>query len=162
MKISKPLHNLLSIFNANWKQNQSRLCLEITENKIRNIEIHPLKGELINLINEVGGSLPFFAQEKITWCTIAPTASLLQTVVQQLQAWVLPSYGWLDDNDGYETPNPNESAFQNALFGVSPTNYFRWRSSINNYSTIERKLATRHQLEITRPERVRNRPRGRR
>ena len=98
-RIKKPLFDLLSQFNRNWEQHQNRLRLDLLEEEIGNIETHPLKGELKNLINGKGGSLPFFTSGKIIWCTLAPNPSRLQKVVEQLQAWILPSYGWQDRLD---------------------------------------------------------------
>lgn len=59
MKISKSLFNLLSLFNSNWEQNRNSLCLELSDEQISNIEIHPLRGELTNLVSGKGASLPF-------------------------------------------------------------------------------------------------------
>jgi hypothetical protein len=155
MRINKPLFQLLTHFNSNWEQYQSRLCLDLSEEEIGNIEVHPLSGELTNLIIGKGGSLPFFASGKIIWCTLAPNPSLLQKEVDKLQAWILPSYGWQESGDGYKIPDPSGDTFQHAISEISPTSYFRWRSSAEQYPLIERKLTTRYQLEENRPERNR-------
>ena len=81
MKISKELKNLLSHFNKNWKgSDQSRLFLDFDKTEILNIDQHPLKGELTNLINEQCGSLPYFKikEEEILWCTMASSSNILQ------------------------------------------------------------------------------------
>jgi hypothetical protein len=155
MNIDKSLHNLLSQFNSNWKNFQKRLCLDLSKEEINDIETHPLSGELTNLINGKGGSLPFFTNSNITWCTMASSHSCLKKVVEQLQAWILPSYGWQGNRDGYKISDPSGDSFQQAISRISPTNYFRWQSSREQYSLIECKLATRFQLEETRPERKR-------
>jgi len=155
MKNENPLYDLLSQFNNNWKHYQDRLCVDLTVKELGNIEIHPLGGELINLINGKGGSLPFFSTNKVTWCTMAPDFSMLQKVVRQLQAWIIPSYGWQGNRDGYKIADPSGDSVQQAISKNSPTNYFRWQSSSKQYSLIERKLATRYQLEKECPERKR-------
>ena len=155
MEINKPLFDLLSQFHSNWERYQIKLCLNLSKGEIGNIENHPLEGELINLINGKGGSLPFFWTDKVTWCTMAPDSSMLQKVVRQLQAWIIPSYGWQGNDDGYKIPDHSENSLQKALFESSPTNYFRWQSWCEQYSLIERKLATRYQLEEKCPERKR-------
>jgi hypothetical protein len=155
MEINKPLYDLLSHFNSNWGQHQDRLCVGLSDEEISNIENHPIRGELVNLINGKGGSLPFFSPSKITWCTMAPNSSRLQKVVEQLQAWIIPSYGWQGNGDGYKTSDSSGDPFQQAISKISPTNYFRWQSSREQYSLIERKLATRYQLEEKCPVRKR-------
>ncbi len=146
---------MLSQFNSNWEQNQTRLCLELSEKKINDIEAHPLNGELTNLINGEGGSLPFFDNKKVVWCTLAPNPLQLQKVVEQLQIWILPSYGWQGSGDGYKTPDQNGGPFQQSISNISPNNYFRWQSSLKMCSLIENKLTTRYNLEGKRPERKR-------
>lgn len=155
MKINKSLFDLLSLFNKNWEQHKDRLYMDLSEEEIGNIETHPLSGELINLINKKGGSLPYFSSKNIIWCTMAPNSFLLQKEVEQLQAWVLPSYGWQGKSDGYKIPDPNGDTFQKAIYQISPTNYFRWQSKSKRYSLIEHKLSTRYKLETKRPERRR-------
>ncbi|MDA3896789.1 MAG: hypothetical protein PF482_11665 [Desulfobacteraceae bacterium] len=155
MKINTLQFDLLSQFNNNWEKYFKRLCLDLSIGKIGRLETHPLSGEIINLIKEKGGSLPFFSSGKIIWCTMAPDSSQLKKAVEQLQSWILPSYGWQGTGDGYKIPNPTGSKFQRAITGVSPSSYFRWQSMPEQYSAIERKLAIRYQLEGTRPNRVR-------
>ena len=155
MKIEKPLYDLLLYFNDNWKQYQDRLCVDLTVKELGNIKIHPLRGELINLISGKGGSLPFFSCSRVTWCTMAPDSAILQNVVRQLQAWIIPSYGWQGNDDGYRIPDRTRDSFQKAVFEISPTNYFRWQSMHEQYSLIERKLATRYKLQEKCPEQKR-------
>ncbi len=155
MKITKPLLEVLKQFNSNWEKYQKRLCFDLLEEEIRNIEAHPLSGELINLINGKGGSFPFFTDRHVIWCTLAPQPLLLQKQIEKLQAWILPSYGWQESGDGYKIPDTSRDTFQRVISEISPTNYFRWRCSIEQYSIVEHKLATFYQLEERRPERNR-------
>ena len=134
MEINKPLFDLLSQFHSNWERYQIKLCLNLSKGEIGNIENHPLRGELINLINGKGGSLPFFSTDKVTWCTMAPDSSMLQKVVRQLQAWIIPSYGWQGNRDGYKIADPSGDSVQQAISKNSPTNYFRWQSWCEQYS----------------------------
>ena len=155
MTITKVLFNLLSCFQSNWDRFQSRLYLDLSEKKLGNIETHPLRGEITSLIHGIGGSLPFFSDKYIVWCTLASDSYMLQITVNKLQAWIIPSYGWQSTNDGYKIPNSSGDTFQQAIAQISPKSYFRWRSLLKHYSVIERKLSTRYQLEVTRPERKR-------
>ena len=128
----------------------------MSRKEIKDLETHPLRGEIANLIKEKGGSLPFFSSGKIIWCTMAPDPFRLKKTVAQLQSWILPSYGWQGDGDGYKSIGPSGGAFQQAISGISPTSYFRWQSMPEQYPAIERKLAIRYQLDKKRPNRERS------
>ena len=155
MKINNSQFELLSQFNKNWEQNQKRLCLDLSNYEINAFETHPLIGEIVNLIqNKKGGSLPFFSNDKILWCTLAPNPSQLQIAVDQLQNWILPSYGWLGSGDGYKIADSTGSPIQKAIADISQSNYFRWQSNWDQYAVIERKLAIRYQLELKKPDRL--------
>ena len=155
MEINQNTYDLLSLFHENWELFHSSLRLDFSEDEIRDIKHHPLKGELINLVSQKASSLPFFLGNNVVWCTVAPNSILLKNEVEQLQAWILPSYGWQDKTDGYKASNPDGEPFLKAISQVSPGSYFRWRCIKQQYSHIERKLAVRRELEMKRPERVR-------
>jgi len=157
MKINKTLFKLLFVFNSNWEKNKPSLILNMDNNPSEKIDSHPLKGELINLADGKGGSLPFFIKETVVWCSLAPNTIELNALVEQLHVWVIPSFGWQEPNDGYKSYEKDGDKIQKVIFKISPDNYYRWRSSIEHYSIIEEKLLIKYNLEKKRPMRERKR-----
>lgn len=157
MEINTALFKLLNVFNNNWKDNKSSLLLEMENDPFKKIDSHPLKGELINIADGKGGSIPFFVKETVIWCTLASSTLELNTLVEQLHIWIIPSFGWQESNDGYKSYDNKGDKIQKVISEISPDNYFRWRSSISDYSVIEEKMLIKYNLEKNRPFRERNR-----
>lgn len=150
---------LLGEFNKNWTLFKRSLCVSFDSEGECQFKGHLLEGEISRLFAGKWCSLPFFTSTCIIWCTLGPDDEAINEAVNQLEFWILPSYGWLGRGDGYQQANPLENSFQKNLAIVSPTNYYKWRSSKESLPLVVNKLRQRHLLKSKQPQRSRqNRP----
>lgn len=151
-----PATNLIRQFNANWTARRRGLALVLDGDEIANLEGHPLEMELQALCGGRPASLPFLASgTQAKWCTLAPDMPGLRREMKELQTWLLPSYGWLGDGDGFINPEPVSGAIAEAVVALSPAGYFRWSSPSDRLDLIAERLAQRRRLEAARPPRSR-------
>ena len=126
LKITQTIYDLLSQFNANWNGPCPVPPLVLNKDEIGNLDDHPLQCEIENLVKNRGATLPYFASDTIYWCTVAPNYTRLKKYVRDLEAWIIPSYGWQDNADGFLSPDPKKGEPQKSIAAYSTTNYFRW------------------------------------
>jgi len=127
----------------------------MSEIELINIKSHPIFCELENLTIKKYCTLPYFINEQVIWSTLAWDSMILKNLVNELHDWILPSFGWEADEDGYKIPVPEGSRFQKAIYGVSPLSYYRWRCNYKDYPIVLNKLLVKNSLESKRPERQR-------
>jgi len=151
-----PTAGLIQQFNNNWAQQRPDLGLLLVEDDVTNLEGHPLELELTALFNGRGGFLPFFvSNDNVVWCVVAPDSEELRRTISDLQAWILPSFGWEQEGDGFVGLQNAVGALASEILRLSPDGYFRWRCRVCDFENVVRKLSQRRHLELSRPARSR-------
>jgi hypothetical protein len=117
-------------------------------------ERHPLRGEIAALGSGEPVSLPFFQQDQVGWLTVAGDAERLQEGINDLRAWLLPSYGWEDPAQPLALPGETESELGTLIFSLSPAGYFRWWTPAGTTQTVTERLRMRRDLLAARPVHV--------
>jgi hypothetical protein len=143
---------LLCRLNDGWPE---RLRLEFGGDTPPDISKHPLKGELAALGQGSRASLPFFKDDRVAWFTVAADAEALQAAIEDLRAWILPSFGWEDDRQPLVTPGDAASTLSPLIHTMSPTGYFRWWTTRASFDLVVRKLIAMRRLEEAQPTHVR-------
>jgi hypothetical protein len=114
-------------------------------------EQHPLYGEIAALSSGEPASLPFFRHDQIGWLTVAGDAKRLQEGIDDLRAWLLPSYGWEDAAQPLALPGETQSELSALIFSLSPAGYFRWWTPATLGRTVTERLRMRRELLAARP-----------
>ena len=114
-------------------------------------EQHPLRGEITALGSGEAASLPFFQHGQVGWLTVAGDAERLQEGIDDLRAWLLPSYGWEDPTQPLALPGETESELSALIFSLSPAGYFRWWTPAGAIQTVTERLRMRRDLLAARP-----------
>lgn len=143
---------LLRRLNDGWPE---RLRLEFGDDTSPDISKHPLRGELAALGHGGRASLPFFKDERVAWFTVAANAEALQAAIEDLRAWILPSFGWEDDRQPLVTPGDAASALSSLIHTMSPAGYFRWWTTRASFDPVVKKLIALRRLEEAQPAHVR-------
>lgn len=148
-----PYIKLLTLLNKNWHAKKNDFSVEIADKSIGLDSLHPLHGEISALCGGQSASLPFFTEEKITWCTIASDGASLRSEISNLRAWVLTSFG--TEDGGLTIPTVKKTTpLLEQLSIHSPGGYFRWKCSLNRLPTIIDRLKLLHALKSQRPQRT--------
>ena len=106
VKIPEEWLQLIEEFNRNWTSNRPELAYSEDLSKWIETEDHPFLSELKEICLGTGGTLPYFNENEIIWCSLADTPVQLKQQVESLQAWIIPSYGWVGRGDGFLSPTP--------------------------------------------------------
>lgn len=104
-----------------------------------------------------GASLPFWTRDAVAWATVAPTSAALQQEVDALQAWVIPSFGWVDGKQPFVVPSEASGALASVLLASSPNGYMRWRCGNEDFRLVCERLRTMRLLISKRPAHIRER-----
>ena len=155
MKISEEWLKLFEEFNKNWAANRPELAFSGDKEKWIESEDHQFISELKGICQGNGGSLPYFTNQSITWCSLAISPIQLKQQVESLNAWIIPSYGWTGTGDGYLEVNPKGKGIHPFLYKCSPHGYFRWSSSLVSFQIICSRFNTWRKLLEKKPKRKR-------
>jgi hypothetical protein len=71
MKVSEEWLKLFEEFNKNWAANRPELAFSGDKEKWIESEDHQFLSELKGICQGNGGSLPYFTNQSITWCSLA-------------------------------------------------------------------------------------------
>jgi hypothetical protein len=116
---------------------------------------HPLAGEINAFAEGTTASLPFFIdRNEIAWFTLAPCADELRSALEDLRAWLLPSFAWEDPRGLLVSPEQVTGTIGSALLKWSPAGYCRWRCGANTVrrGQVVGKLRLRRRLIELRPQ----------
>ena len=141
---------LLRRLNETWTGN---LKLVFSIDQVTNLANHPLSGEVSALFNGTRSSLPYFSSDEVVWLTIAGDAEGLIVAIEDLRAWILPNFGWEDENP-LVTPGDNTSTLAKLIHSISPAGYFRWRTMRRDFLPALKKLTALRRLEAAQPVHV--------
>jgi hypothetical protein len=144
---------VLTRLNKSWPETL-RLPLETTDSP--NLTEHPLAGELFAFSNSAHASLPFFIGDKIAWFTLAANADQLRAAIEDLRAWIIPSFGWEDETQPLVAPGETTSHLGPLIHAISPAGYFRWWTTRANFKVIVEKLRAMRRLEEAQPSHAYN------
>lgn len=147
---------LLTQFSVNWAARKPELRLRIKDGALVDHGGHALLGEVESLCAGRSGSLPFFdGSDTVHWCTVAPTQDDLRRAIADLQAWILPSFGWVSGTGGITSADGTQGPLASELMRLSPAGYFRWNCSVRQLDQVIGRLALRRRLDAARPSRLR-------
>ena len=142
---------LLRRLNETWA---GKYQLSFNAQEIINLPNHPLGGEVSALLEGTRASLPYFKDNEVVWLTTAGDAEELIAATEDLRAWVLPSFGWEDDNPLVTQGSAKAGLLGHLILSISPAGYFRWRTSRRDFAHVLGKLTTLRRLEAVRPVHV--------
>src|SRR5262245_13803368 len=95
---------------------------------------HPLAQEIAALENGSAASFPFFVPNKdeVAWFTLASGKQRMQAAIEDLRAWIIPSFAWEDPRGALVVPGEATGTLGPLILSMSPAGYFRWLSSKAN------------------------------
>lgn len=149
--LTKNKKQLLSTLSNSWPL---KYRIRIEGDEIVDLASHLLSEEIESVVNDRKCCLPFFisGRNEIAWFNTAQDADDLQSTVQSLRCWFIPSYGWEDDQGWIVTDDSNASGIRKQIADMSPAGYCRWRSKETEFETIAKKLAQIRYLDKAKPE----------
>lgn len=145
----KAVHTeVLGRLNESWPK---ALQLPFKKDSAPDITGHPLAGELFALSNGGRASLPFFSGDRIAWFTLAGDAEQLRAAIEDLRAWILPSFGWEDETQPLVAPGEATGDLGPLIHSLSPAGYFRWWAARTSFKLVVQKLQAMRRLEEAQP-----------
>lgn len=142
---------VLTSLSQSWPAN---LALSIRDGVVDNIQSHPLRDEITAFENRERCSLPYFTANEIAWVSTACDADELQSVIQDLRCWLLPSFAWQDSTGWLVTEANPTGGIASLILDMSPAGYCRWKSRPDNFNHVIEKLGRMRTLEQARPQHV--------
>jgi len=141
---------LLTQLSATWP---AALKLTLSGGQPAGLQSHPLGHEITALGEGRPASLPFFVASKneVAWFTLAPNDQEMRGAVEELRAWVLPSFGWEDPRGAMVIPGEATGALGQLILTMSPAGYFRWQTTKGHAERVVGKLRQMRALEQARP-----------
>ncbi len=141
---------LLTQLSATWP---AALKLTLSGGQPAGLQSHPLGHEITALGEGRPASLPFFVASKneVAWFTLAPNDQEMRGAVEELRAWVLPSFGWEDPRGAMVIPGEATEELGQPILTMSPAGYFRWRTTKGHAERVVGKLRQMRALEQARP-----------
>lgn len=142
---------VLTSLSQSWPAN---LAFAICNGVVENIQSHPLRDEITAFENRERCSLPYFTANEITWVSTACDADELQSVIQDLRCWLLPSFAWQDSAGWLVMEASPTGGIGSLILDMSPAGYCRWKSRPDNFNRVVEKLRRMRALEQARPQHV--------
>ncbi len=107
---------------------------------------HPLAGEVNALLRGATASLPAISANSIRWNTFAADPAALPAAVEQLRAWIIPSFAWEVEQDAYLVDRAGE-ALADIAAAAGFRAIYRWQSGDRELARISAKLAAARHLD---------------
>jgi hypothetical protein len=144
---------VLSSLSQSWP---THLALSIRNGIVENLNSHPLHQEITAFSNRDRCNLPYFrsASNEIAWVSTARDADELQSVIQDLRCWILPSFAWQDPSGWLVTEPSTTGDLGSVILNMSPAGYCRWKSRPNTFNKVVEKLSRMRALEQAKPQHV--------
>ena len=142
---------LLSTLNSSWP---AKYRVRIEGDEIVDLSSHLLSDEIESVLNDRKCCLPYFIgnQNEIAWFNTAHDADDLQSTIQILRCWFIPSYGWEDDQGWIATDGADSTGIRRQISQMSPAGYCRWRSKASDFERIAEKLKQIRYLDKAKPD----------
>ncbi len=151
--LSREQTSVLTELSQSWP---ATLALSIRDGVVENIQSHSLRDEITAFQNRERCSLPYFPRNsnEIAWVSTARDADELQSVIQDLRCWLLPSFAW-QDSAGWLVTDPSPTGrIGSLLLDISPAGYCRWKSRPASFNRVIEKLSRMRALAQARPQHV--------
>src|ERR1051326_15062 len=149
----KAVHTeVLGRLNESWPK---ALQLPFKKDSAPDISGHPLAGELFALSNGGRASLPFFSGDNIAWFTLAGDAEQLRAAIEDLRAWILPSFGWEDETQPLVAPGEATGDLGPLIHSLSPAGYFRWWAARTSFKRVAPDSQILESLQLRLPHAIR-------
>lgn len=116
-----------------------------------------LRAEVDAFLDNRPASLPSLRQETVFWATTAPDERTLRFAVEDVRAWVVPTFAV---EDGLRTVGKSVGRVGERLLECSPSGYLAWRCSLSQFPQVLAKLTILRQLLETRASSKETRPRS--
>lgn len=144
---------VLTSLSRSWPTN---LAISIRDRVVENIQRHPLRDEIAAFENRERCSLPYFrpTANEIAWVSMARDVDELQSVIQDLRCWLLPSFAWQDSGGWLVTEPSPTGGIGSLILGMSPAGYCRWKSRLATFNRVVEKLNRMRALQQARPQHV--------
>lgn len=141
---------LLTQLSATWP---AALKLTLSGAEPAGLQAHPLGHEVTALADGRPASLPFFVggKNEVAWFTLAPSDQAMRGAVEDLRAWILPSFGWEDPRGAMVLPGEVAGALGQLILTMSPSGYFRWQTAKSQVDRVITKLRQMRALDQARP-----------
>ncbi len=93
---------LLTQLSATWP---ATLKISLTDAKPAKLQSHPLGQEILALAEARTASLPYFRgnKDEVAWFTLAPDDQAMRGAVEDLRAWIMPSFAWEDPREPWSS-----------------------------------------------------------
>jgi hypothetical protein len=98
--------------------------------------------------------LPFFSGDRIAWFTLAGDAQQLRAAIEDMRAWILPSFGWEDETQPLVAPGEATGDLGPLIHSLSPAGYFRWWAARASFKLVVQKLREMRRLEEAQPTHI--------
>src|SRR5262245_42989132 len=116
---------LLTQLSRSWP---AGMAISVRSGVIDSLESHPLRDEVTAFSKGEPCCLPFYLQapQEIAWFNLARDADAMQSTIQNLRCWILPSFGWQDPRGWIVTSNEAAGGdLGQRLLAISPSGYCR-------------------------------------
>ncbi len=144
---------LLERLRANWAEPWSRLCGGTQRTRSGASAETELHHQLAALEAGSAASFPYFVgnSDEVTWFTVAPSADDLRLAIEDLRAWLIPSYA---AESRVESGVGTEAGGLRPLIGaVSAGGYFVWKTRRDRVLAVAGRLGLMYELLAKRPAR---------
>jgi len=151
MKLTSAAVTLLRHLSASWPADRPAFS---GSDEVEIDPSSPFADEITALFGHIPCSLPYFlpSGDAVAWVTTAPDAEGLLAVIEDLRAWIIPSFGWDDPRRPMVSPGTvDSSTVGQTLSELSPGGYFRWRTRRDDVAFVVSKLAMLRESYFARP-----------
>src|ERR1051326_5565218 len=142
---------VLARLSKSWPK---KLQLPFETDSAPDITGSPLACELLSLSNSGRASLPFFSGDRIAWFTLAGDAQQLRAAIEDMRAWILPSFGWEDETQPLVARGEATGDLGPLIHSLSPAGYFRWWAARASFKLVVQKLREMRRLEEAQPTHI--------
>jgi hypothetical protein len=145
---------LLERLRANWAEPWSRLCGDTQRPQSGASAETELHHQLAALEAGSAASFPYFVgnSDEVTWFTVAPSSDDLRLAIEDLRAWLIPSYAAesrVESGVGTEA-----GGLRPLIAAVSPGGYFVWKTRRDRVLAVGGRLGLIYDLLAKRPARA--------
>jgi hypothetical protein len=151
MKLTSAAATLLRHLSASWPSGRPVFS---GSDEVEIDPSSPFADEITALCGKIPCSLPYFlpSGDVVAWVTTAPDAECLHAAIEDLRAWIIPSFGWDDPRRPIVSPGTVDSGtVGQTLSELSPGGYFRWRTRRGDVAFVVSKLAMLRESYGARP-----------
>lgn len=142
---------LLEQLRANWDAAWSAFGPGTTQGQNAASAGALLRQQVAALEAGAAASFPFFVErgDEVTWFTVAPSSDDLRLAIDDLRAWLIPSYA--AESRVESCVNTGGGGLRPLIAAVSPSGYFVWKTKRDKVVAVARRLGVMRDLTSRRP-----------